>query len=371
MHSKTLFWLLVIIGILSGCSSDDNPDDRNSTSKVPSFILLAEDVENLFQFTYNGSTSEGETINLTEDSNIARRYLTLRQVGDVLSFYRFSSGNFSAFQRNVTTGETNVVENFYTISEDRSVIWGANSESKFVMAYFSPRGTSNLGIRIIDPKSEESIDLAIEFNISNVFDPLYFMDRLIIPYLDGGGNYKMAFINTITDTITETLNFGNASPSVLINDTGDMAVITGNNGNDYGYSVYDFNTLELKSEDSFSLNRFFSPGPLQADVFEGVLYYLNFYAQPSLVPFGPAVFNFNNKENRLIDMIDIVQQVQNELQTTISLTAFGYEENGNAFIVGYSIGGDLEFEGGALVISADGKLLDNISLPFSPKYIVQ
>ncbi|HMB63741.1 MAG TPA: hypothetical protein VKN36_11755, partial [Eudoraea sp.] len=196
-------------------------------------------------------------------------------------------------------------------------------------------------------------------------------NKLLVPYLDGRANQRVAVLNTITNTVLETLDFGSDTPTFLINDTGDMAVITGDNGVEYGYAEYDLTTLQKKSEENFSLKRFFSPGPLNADLIDGVLYYLNFYAQPALVPFGPAVYDFQKMESKVIDMIAIVQEVQNELQTNITLTSLGYEEIGGVFIVGYSKEENTVLEGGVLIISADGDLLRNITLPFAPTYVVR
>jgi hypothetical protein len=332
---------------------------------------LAQDLENLYQYSYNGSTGEETTINLTEETGIGRQFLTLRQVDNLLTFYEFSSGSFTAIQRNVATGENSLFENFYTVSTEQSVIWGANSEDKFFMGYYSPRGSTNFGVRIIDPVANQSIDLRLDLNVANVYQPLYFNGRLFVPYLDGRTDYKVAIIDAVTYNIIKTLDFADAVPSILIDDSGDIAVITGSNGNRYGYTLYDFNTLELSARENFTLNRFFSPGPLDADLIDKTLYYLNFYAQPSLVEFGPAVYDFKKGENNIIDMISIAQDVQTKLQSTIKLTAFGYEAKANAFVVGYAVQDNSGLGGGVLIISREGKLLSNMMLPFAPIYIVR
>lgn len=167
-----------------------------------------------------------------------------------------------------------------------------------------------------------------------------------------------------------TLDFGTEAPSILINNEGDIVIFTGIDRGKYGYTVYDFSTFDILSESEFSLNRFFSPGPLEADLIDGILYYLNFYAQPSLVPFGPAVYDFKKDQNTILDMIAIVQQVQEDLKATIILTAFGYQKEGKTFLVGYTKEGSTLFDGGILVISEQGNLLENIQMPFVPIYIV-
>ncbi len=371
MKPRVFFWSFLIYLVVFSCSKDDGQLPPKASLKSPDFTLLAQDFDNLYQYSHNGATKEGSTVNLTEESGLGTQFLTLRQVNNLLTFYRFSSGSFTAIQRNVATGQNKLFENFYAISTEQSVIWGTNSESKFFMGYYSPRGSTNLGIRIIDPSTDENVDLSLDFNVKNVYQPLYFNKRLLIPYLDGRSDYKIAVLNTVTNTVIKTLDFGDAIPSILIDDLGDVGVITGSNGNQYGYTTYDFGTFEIKTTENFSVNRFFSPGPLEADVIDGTLYYLNFYAQPSLVEFGPAVYDFKKSENNIIDMISIVQQVQNEMQTTINLSAFGYVENAEVFIVGYATQDTAGLEGGVLLISTEGELLSNIILPFAPTYIVQ
>jgi hypothetical protein len=70
-------------------------------------------------------------------------------------------------------------------------------------------------------------------------------------------------------------------------------------------------------------------------------------------------------------MPTIVREVQIDLGATIILTAFGYQESGKAFLVGYTMENSTLFEGGVLVISEQGRLLDNITVPFVPVYFIQ
>lgn len=371
MKLKTA-WFPVFALLLLGCSKDDQPvTETGMPSQVPDFIVLGEDVSNLYQYTYSAGNDTAELVNLSQENNLGGNFITLRQVGEVLTFYTFSSGSFSAVQRNVRTGESRELPNFYTTDGNRSVVWGTNSDTSIFLGYYSPPTTSDFGIQTLDISSGSSTDLPLAFDVDNVYEPLFHKDLLLVPYADARGTHTVVVIDAVTSTIRRTLVFGPAIPSFYIEASGNIAIITRTNDTSYTHSLYDFNTLELLETEDFSVNRFFAPGPLEAKRVNGKLYYANFYAQPSPVSFGPAVYDFNTGENRVIDMIGIVQQLQETTGATISLTAFGYEASGNSFLIGYTRDySNGAFEGGIMVISPAGDLLRTLETPFIPIYFV-
>lgn len=370
-------WILhlCIIGILFlSCTNDDNQSELVSEVQMPNYTVIGENFQSVFQFNYDGTLDEGELFNLTTESNINREYLTLRQVSDLLTFFSFAASSFSAIQRNYVTGQSTFLNEFYTISNDRSVTWGANSENKLFLGYFSPVGSTNYGIRTINLTTEEEIDLIVEFNVNDVFDPLYYGDRLLITYLDQQSNYKLSVLDTESNDLITTFEFGKSVPSILINKEGELIIISGNSASDYELTLYDLQTLEVIQEDLFSINRYFFAGPIQseASIVNEKLYYLNLYAQPSNIPFGPATYDFITKENRIIDMPSIVQQVQDEVGLDIELTAFDYNEISNTFLMGYAkLVNEETLEGGIIVISEEGRLLRNTNLEFAPTRFIE
>lgn len=370
-------WILhlCIIGILFlSCTNDDSQSDMVSEVQMPNYTVIGENFQSVFQFNYDGTLDEGELFNLTTESNINREYLTLRQVSDLLTFFSFAASSFSAIQRNYVTGQSTFLNEFYTISNDRSVTWGANSENKLFLGYFSPVGSTNYGIRTINLTTEEEIDLIVEFNVNDVFDPLYYGNRLLITYLDQQSNYKLSVLDTESNDLITTFEFGKSVPSILINKEGELIIISGNSASDYELTLYDLQTLEVIQEDLFSINRYFFAGPIQseASIVNEKLYYLNLYAQPSNIPFGPATYDFITKENRIIDMPSIVQQVQDEVGMDIELTAFDYNEISNTFLMGYAkLVNEETLEGGIIVISEEGRLLRNTNLEFAPTRFIE
>lgn len=364
-----VFHLLVISSLFLNCTNDDNRTDVVSEEQMPDYIVIGQNFQSVFQYNYDGSQDEGELFNLTQESNINREYLTLRQVSQVLTFFSFAAGSFSAVQRNHVTGESTFLNEFYTISNERSVTWGASSENKLFLGFFSPEGSTNYGIRTIDLNTEQETDLIIEYNVNDVYEPLYFNGRLLVTYLDQEANYKLAVLDTESNTIVRTFDFGKLVPSILINEEGGMFILSGNSMSDYELTLYDLQTLDVIEQDLFSINRYFLAGPIQsvAVIYRQKLYYLNLYAQPSLIPFGPATYDFITKENVIIDMPSIVQQVQDELGLDIELTAFDYNEKSNTFLMGYAKFVNVEtLEGGVLIISEKGRLLKNTNLKFAP-----
>jgi len=364
-----VFYLLIISTLLLSCTNDDNRPEMVSENQMPNYTVIGQNFQSVFQYNYDGTLDEGELFNLTEESNINREYLTLRQVSQVLTFFSFAAGSFSAVQRNYITGESTFLNEFYTVSNERSVTWGTSSENKLFLGFFSPEGSTNYGIRTIDLTTDQEIDLIIEFNVNDVFEPLYYDGRLLITYLDQQANYKLAVLDTESNNIIKTFDFGKLVPSILINKEGELIIISGNSASDYELMLYDLRAMEVIQEDLFSINRYFFAGPIQseASIVNEKLYYLNLYAQPSNIPFGPATYDFITKENRIIDMLSIVQQVQDEVGLDIELTVFNYNEKSNTFLMGYAKFVDAEtLEGGVLVISEEGRLLNNTNLKFAP-----
>jgi hypothetical protein len=364
------FLVLVLTCFLWGCSKDDQAPETIDVSAVSDFTALGQDLENVYQYNYSAGTEEGELINLTKDNALSNQFLTLRQNGEVLTFFVFSAGNFSALQRNIRTGESRFLENIYAVSDDRSVIWGSISPEKLFFGYYSPRGTNNLGMRIVDISTKDITDIALENEVQSVYDPLYHEGKLYVTILSGSGDYRTLIFDTSVSALLATWDFGSAIPSLFVEKSGDITVITG--GDEYVRTLYDSETLEKLGETSFALNHFFSPGPLQAQLIDNRLYYLNFYAQPSPALYGPAVYDFIKKENRVIDMVGIIQELERESGQIITLTAYHYLPEGRVFLLGYTkdFNSGL-FQGGILVISEEGELLHNLQASFIPIYFTR
>ncbi len=356
---------------LISCVGNDDSSVAESVSRVPDFTLLGEDTSNIYQYRFEASTGNKTMINLTDELRVPRQFITLRQVDNLITFYSFSDDNFSAVQTNVTTGESQALDNFYTNSPERSVIWGANSENKLFLAYYSPIGSSDLGVRFIETGTGTARDVSLEVTTRNVFEPFYRKGKLFVPYENVSSGYMVAVLDTESETLLETMDFGNNIPSILSIDDGNIAIFLRSSGNAYEYRVYDIDTLVLLSTTDFNLSRFFLPGPVEADIIGDILYYLNFYAQPFPIPFGPALYDFSTGQNRILDMVSIVQEVESELNATLILTAFGYKPEGRSFLIGFTTEGSPLFQGGLLVVSDEGVLLDRLTLPFVPIYILR
>lgn len=367
------FWIGVFTLLLS-CSNDDEGIEDTPVSNFPSYSVIGENFQGVFQFNYDGLDESGQLINLTEENNVLREYLTLRQVSETLTFFIFSAGKFSAVQRNYKTGETNFVNEFYTDSNERSVIWGATSESQIFMANYSPRGSTNFGVRIIDLVTQEEEDLIVDFDVDNVYQPLYLNGRLFLGYMDSSSNHKLAVVDTNLNTLIKTFDFGQFAPSIFISKDNNIGIISGNNSSDYSFTLYDISSLEPIQEESLIINRFFSPGAIQtqAEFANNGLYYLNFYFQPSPISFGPAYYDFVQKENTIIDMVSIAQEVQDEIGIPLEISAFDYEEESDTFLVGYTTFESPDIlKGGILIISREGELLLHEALNFAPDYFIR
>ena len=372
MKYHQLLGMCLCITFFISCSKDDGPGTVIEMASTPNFKMIGEDTENIFQYSYNTTLKSGSQINLTQTLGLDPLYLTLRQVDEVVSFYSFSAGSFSILQQNTQNGQSTVYPDFYTVTEERSITWGTNSEDLLFLGYYSPKGSRNFGIRTLDPSDGSFTDLAIELNIEQAYDPLYFRERIFMTYKDEAGAFKIAIFNTETRAIIATLDFGEGIPNALIDDEGNLGVVIGTGNSVFVYQVYDIETLLIQRELPFILDKFLPPGPLQGAVHGNTLYYTNSLAQPSPVFFGPAYYEFDSNTDFVIDILSIVQQVEVETQFSIALTAMRYIEEAEVYLMGYA-NADLTTEvvGGVLVISKTGTLLDRIEVPFAPTYFIK
>jgi hypothetical protein len=364
--------VLVLVFLFWGCSNDDASTDIEEDSSVPDFIAIGEDLENVYLYSYLASEDREQVVNLTTEKSVDRFFITLRQNSEVLTFYSFEGGSFSARQFNMQNGETRLLENIYNASVERSIIWGTNSPEKLFFGYYSPQGTSNYGMRSVDIASDAIIDISLEANVQTVYEPLYANGKLFMTFRASSGDYRTAVIRAETLEILEVWEFGSATPSIFIDEAGNVALITNTGGVDFTQSIYDFDTLEKLGETQFSINHTFPPGPVEAELIGDKLYYLNFYAQPSVAQFGPAIYDFRNKENNIIDMIGIVEALEQEEDAVVTITAYRYLPAGRAFMFGYTRNfSNGNFLGGVMVISREGELIRKFQTPFIPVYFIE
>ena len=361
---------LIILGALS-CSKDDGVDTDTVREPDINVMLIGEDSERVYQYNYNAANDTEIQTDLTQELGLDSSYLTLRQNGDLLSFYTFASGNFSLIQKNVATGASTIEANFYAENSKQSILWGTNDEQNIYLGFFSPERTSNFGVLTIDISSGFQSELLIEEDIQNSYQPIYHQGKLILTYRDNLDNYKVAVVETATNSILTTLKFETQIPNIFIDDMGDVAILKSDSGENYSYTIYDASSFAPIDEGDFSLRRFFNPGILTARLIEEKLFYYGLYVQPAEVLFRPSVFDLNMDVETLFDMEGIVRRVEEASNKSIQLVSQGIDQKSRSYLVGYSNLGNADiFDGGMLVVSFDGELIRDIELPFVPTYFL-
>jgi len=369
MKLRVLLWFFLAICII-GCSKDESFAEEPVIQTVD-FTVIGQNEESLFEYSYETGSAPMNVIDLSSELSIEGTFLTLRQVENTMSYYSFSGGDFSLAFKDMNTGKVDLFPNFFTNSIEKSIVWGTNSKETIHLGFYNPSGSTNVGLRNIDIPSFEGTDLQIDFNVENLYQPLYHDKKLFITYKDVSNQYKVQVYNLDTRNFLASLNFGEFSPSLLINEEKNLAVIKSRLGNDAQLEIYDFDTLSLIESTPIELERFFSPGELDADLVEGKLYYSFQYAQPSTVNFGPAIYNIDKKEEERIDMRSILAEEQDAAQKQFVLTVQGYSKLKKQFYVGYISDDEQSNDGGVLVISEAGELIENVTVPFAPIYFLK
>lgn len=373
MNSKVYLGVVFLSLLLVGCSNDDNELRENEiTTTIPDFQLIGEDEESVFQYSYSSQSGSGSTTNLSQEINVGLDYLSLRQASDVVTFFSFFEGNFSLIQRNVRTNSTLNLENFISVSDERSLIWGATSESQIFMSYYSPPSSGALGVRTIDVDTGSFVDTPLATNVFDTLEPLYFNNRLFAAYLDFSDKYHLVVFDTENLAVIRAFDFGDFFPSIFINDEGNLVIIKGNAGAEFLLELYDLDSIDLLGQTTFTLDQFLSTGPIQAYLVDNKLYYFDILVQPSPVPQAPAVYDFSSATNNTTNIVNLIQLAQDEIGKNIFVSSFGFDANTRIFLVGYGILTDNStLDGGILIVTEEGELIDIIELSFVPIYFVE
>ncbi|TAI47444.1 hypothetical protein [Flagellimonas allohymeniacidonis] len=371
MKSKNWIGLALILG-LAACSSEFEPVEQPLTptsGQGVDFMVVGEDLDKVYQFTYSATVGNGSSIDLTEELNVPSDYLTLRQKDDVLSFYSFEDGFFSLSLKNVNTGQTTLYEDFYLNTLERSIAWGINDEDAVFFGYFGPNGARNLALQDFELQGSESTDFTIDFNITATFTPLLFDGKVYISFTDSMGNYKLTFYDTEVMAVGPILDFNTTPISFFITDAGELAVVK--NQLDTSLDTYGADDLLFINSVPMDINLGFSPGAVNDVILAGDVLYFNVdYPQPSRFSEGPAVYNLSTKEINILDMFSIVEEVEQEVGANLTITTQVYDPLSNVFLIGYAIL-DNEAQGGVIQASVNGDLLADVPLSFFPTYFVR
>lgn len=372
MRKVTLFFVFVFF-IISGCSTDDSSLPIDEVPQEAIHIkAVAADGQSVYQFSYNGSNNEVETTNLSEELGLGSDYLTLRQSGNTLTFYTFNGGEFSLRQKNVSTGAVQAYIDFYTNTEERSIVWGINNETSVFFGYYKPLGSTNLAVQNIQLDNLQGTDLSLEFNIDKLYQPLYHEGKLYITYRNSALEYKISIYDTATFSLAQTLVFGTASPSLLVDANGDLVIFKFSDTANVSVERRDIFTLEIVEEVNFEWNQRFIPGPINAEVVGDYLYYGYEYSQPFDFEVGPAILNINTGENSLLNLEGAIAKIEAEEEMSTYVVWQQYDPLQNVFLVSYGrYSNEATLLGGVLILSSEGEFLDNVLLPFVPTYFVK
>ncbi|MBT8239323.1 MAG: hypothetical protein HKP38_10690 [Croceitalea sp.] len=357
--------------LLASCSSDDVvvPDE---IAVLPSFMAIGEDELNVFQINYDGQTKMAATNDLSAELGINSNYLTLRQVDQQLTFYTFSAGAFNLAQKDIVSGAIQRFDRFYVNTDERSIVWGANSLDSVFFGFYAPLGSTNLALRVIDINNQLGEDIDLEFNINTLYQPLYANGKLFITYQNNLGEYKIVVYNTVTQSLSTTLNFNDRAPSIFLNNEDNVAILSNASGSAMQLQVFDFDTLEEMDLYELDLNQVFLPGAINMELMADKLYYEFQFSQPSEVISGPAVYDLANNTNTVFDITGIINAVEEELDIALFPIVQDYSPLKDAFLIGFAeINNQNELKGGVIGISAEGQLLGTLETPFVPTYFVK
>ncbi len=303
-YKHLIVLILFIAAILFSCSNDDIQETKNIQDF--NLTIIGEDLQDVYQYDYKSLNDTGTQVNLSSELGIQNNYLTLREFEGSLSFYSFSNSAISLVQKNLSTGRITSFADFYTISAERSLVWGINDENSVYFGLYKPLGSTNLTLRVVSFTNMQGFDISLEFGIERLYEPLYDNGNLFITYLTGSENYKLVVYNVDANAVVKTFEFGKDKPSFLITDLGNLAVFTQNGNGNTNLELFDtLNFLRL-STSLLPIAQTFKAGPLNGAIVNEKLYYQYVYTQPFEIENGPAVLNLNSGDNTILDIVGLI-----------------------------------------------------------------
>lgn len=363
--------LFVFVGI--SCTREDDTITEEVISEADiNFEAVGVDGNAIYQYRYNENTDAEEIINLSNELGLGSEYLTLRQLGKILSFYTFNQGKFSLAQKDLTTGNSQTYLDFYTNSSERSIVWGINNEKSVFFGYYSPLGSTNLAVQNISLSGFQGSDLFLEVKIEQLYQPLYHDQKLFVTYRNSASAYKIAIYDTNSYTLIQTLDYGPISPSILIDDNGNLAVFKFSNESKIDLEIRTLGDLSIMEEVTFELKQRFPTGPINAVLSNRKLHYEYEYSQPFDISKGPAILDIDSGENKVLDLLYNINEIEAATGNSIYIVWQQYDVTEKLFLVSYGTFNDSNIlEGGVMILSNQGILLKNIVLPFIPSYFVK
>ena len=368
-YKRLIVLVLFIATLLFSCSKDDVQETENILDI--NLTIIGEDAQEVYQYDYESVNNEGTQINLSSQLGINNNYLTLREFEGSLSFYSFSNSAISLTQKNLATGSITSFPNFYTISAERSLVWGINDGNSVYFGLYKPLGSTNLTLRVVSFADMQGFDISLEFGIARLYEPLYDNGNLFITYLTGGGSYKLVVYNADANAVVKTLEFGKEKPSFLITDLGNLAVFMQDGNGNTNLEMFDTINFLSISKSVFTMAQPFEAGPINGAIVKEKLYYQYVYTQPFEIENGPAVLDLTSGDNTILDIVGLMNKV-NDDEGIIIRPLFGQYLSGiNLFAISYALQNAVGEEiGGFLLVSIDGNLVTQRNLEFLPTHFV-
>ncbi|WP_340201480.1 hypothetical protein [Ascidiimonas sp. W6] len=359
---KRIFsYVFFILLFLNSCSSDNEENEK----ALSNFIAIGEEEGTFYEFSFDASTNQASTISLTDELGLNRSALQgITFADNIISFYDRNQNEFSASQKDLSTGAFEKYESYFSLEENEFLIWNVHSPQHIYVGYEKPIGSGQVYVRIIDRQNKEVNDilLATISRASLTGLPMYFNQKLFISFVDEG-IYKTIVFNINTLSVDDTIVYEDI-PFILKNTNGNLSIFQ----NSKKYFEYDLTTFnKIKTRTLGTIPPFLSFGNLTEPIIHNnIVYYRYPAAQPSFLRFYPGIFDINTQENTFIDVNSNINISFEPLQETRFLPlAVVYDITNEVFLVGFTAD-YLEGTKGIMIFDKNKKLIDAIELPFSP-----
>ena len=366
------FGIFCVCNLLLLISCAKESSEEQSVDRSIDLTIIGEDLERVYQYDYNSETDEGFQTDLSNEIGITNYYLTLRQLEKKLFFFTLSNGAISLYEKDLITSGVTSYSEFFTITTERSLVWGLSNENSVYFGLYKPFGSTNLALHSFNLQTLKGFDIALEFGIDQLFQPLYSDGKLVITYRTGNGEYKIVIFDTVKDNIAKTFELVSSKPSILITEEGELAIFTKKDNENTVLELFDLNNLLSISQRELQFDQAFPTGPINGKLIGNKLYYEYSYPQPFSLAEGPAILDISNGSNTVLDLLGIIEKLNSEKGLDIQPILGQYLPNENVFAISYVLpNGEISEPGGFLLISEDGKLRSQKNLNFVPTYFVE
>ncbi|NND63089.1 MAG: hypothetical protein HKN48_07820 [Flavobacteriaceae bacterium] len=360
---KKIFLLLTLV--LLACSDDDGNapfEETNPPTLSISVISSTSSNNGIIEMDIQTNGGTITTYNLTQTIGVPLTATPTYSKNNQATWYESSFGQVDVWQKNLESGNSTELTSVCDVTGEFPLMVDNSVYNVFIGTRYQDNDGIHGRMRIFNG-SACILETLTDFRIRSIFE----LDNEVLIYCTSNAAnnvQKVVKMKLETAEVVDELVLSNSAKIAVDGDTMHVFFVNA----DYNtYSVSNFNFI---SNSSLQLNYDDVPfGFINSEFVENTMYTRVTYAQPGLIPNGPALLDLQSGE--LITPYNLLYDINNNLNA-ISTSFYDptgtYDVNvaSNIVVVGYFNGAN---EFGIVVSNFNAEIFEVIPLDYFPSEI--